>query len=77
MGQVAQAAGDLLSAEKYYLDALELAPEQAAPHFHLGVMYLQLSRAQPAYDNLVKASKLDPDGPYGWQAGRLLERYFP
>jgi len=77
MGQVAQAAGDLLSAEKYYLGALELAPEQAAPHFHLGLLYLQLSRAQPAYDNLVKARKLDPDGPYGWQAGRLLERYFP
>jgi tetratricopeptide (TPR) repeat protein len=77
MGQVAQAASDPLSAEKYYLGALELAPEQAGPHFHLGLLYLQLSRAQPAYDNLVKARKLDPDGPYGWQAGRLLERYFP
>jgi len=77
MGQVAQAAGDPLSAEKYYLGALELAPEQAAPHFHLGVLYLLMGRAQPAYDNLAKARKLDPDGPYGWQAGRLLERYFP
>jgi tetratricopeptide (TPR) repeat protein len=77
MGQVAQAASDPLSAEKYYLGALELAPEQAAPHFHLGVLYLQMGRSQPAYDNLVKSQKLDRDGLYGWQAGRLLERYFP
>ncbi len=77
MGQIVQAAGDPLSAEKYYLRALELAPDQAALHFHLGVLYLQMGRAQPAYDNLVKTQKLDPDGPYGWQAGRLLERHFP
>jgi len=77
MGQVAEAASDPLSAEKYYLGALELAPEQAAPHFHLGVLYLQLGQAQSAYDNLVKTQRLDPDGPYGWQARRLLERYFP
>jgi tetratricopeptide (TPR) repeat protein len=77
MGQVAQAAGDPLSAEKYYLGALELAPDEAALQFHLGVLYLQMGRAQPAYDNLVKTQKLDPDGFYGWQAGRLLERYFP
>ncbi len=77
MGQVMQAAGDQMSAEKYYLSALELAPDQAAPHFHLGMLYLQMSKAQPAYDNLVKAQILDPDGSYGWQAGRLLERYFP
>ena len=77
MGQIMQAAGGPLSAEKYYLRALELSPDQAAPHFHLGMLYLQMGKAQPAYDALVKAQKLDPDGPYGWQAGRLLERYFP
>jgi len=77
MGQIAQTAGDPLSAEKYYLGALELAPDEAALHFHLGGLYLQMGRAQPAYDNLVKTKKLDPDGFYGWQAGRLLERYFP
>ncbi len=77
MGQIMQAAGGQLSAESYYLRALELAPDQAAPYFHLGLLYLQMGEAQPAYDHLVKAQKLDPQGSYGWQAGRLLERYFP
>ncbi|MBU4226352.1 MAG: tetratricopeptide repeat protein [Chloroflexi bacterium] len=77
MGQIMQAIGVPSSAEKYYLHALELSPGQAAPHFHLGMLYLQMGKAQPAYDHLVKAHKLDPQGDYGWQAGRLLERYFP
>jgi hypothetical protein len=44
----------------------------------LGVLlYLELGREQPAYDQLIQARSLDPDGGVGWQAGRLLERYFP
>jgi hypothetical protein len=30
-----------------------------------------------AFSNLNQAKALDPDGPNGWQAGRLLEQYFP
>jgi hypothetical protein len=30
-----------------------------------------------AYSYLSLARTLDPNGPYGWQAGRLLEQYFP
>jgi tetratricopeptide (TPR) repeat protein len=77
MGQVSQAVGDPSSAERYYLRAVELAPNEAAPYLHLALLYLQLGRAQSAYDNLLKAQKLDPQGSSGLQAGRLLERYFP
>ncbi len=64
-------------AEKYFLKAIELAPDQPAPHLHLALAYLDFGQAASAYDKLVDTIQLDPEGDYGWQAQRLLEQYFP
>ncbi len=59
------------------IKALELDPTQAAPALHLGILYLQTGNHAAAYSYLNQAKTFDPDGPYGWQAKRLLEQYFP
>jgi tetratricopeptide (TPR) repeat protein len=64
-------------AKKDFLKAIELAPDQPAPHLHLALAYLEFGEAAKAYDKLMDAVQLDPEGDYGWQARRLLEQYFP
>jgi hypothetical protein len=57
--------------------AISLDPTQAAPALHLGLVYLQSGVQPSAYSYLILARTFDPNGPYGWQAERLLEQYFP
>ncbi len=76
-GQVATLLVAYVEAETHLLKAIELAPQEAAPHFHLALAYLESGQAALAYDKLQDTLSLDPDGPYGWQAQRLLEQYFP
>ena len=61
----------------YLKQSVELGPTQAAPALHLGLVYLQTGDRTRAYSFLILASTFDPDGPYGWQARRTLEQYFP
>jgi Flp pilus assembly protein TadD len=76
-GQAAFLLDDYPSAEDYLKKAIQLAPTQAAPALHLGLVYLQSGVLASAYSYLNLAKIYDPDGPYGWQAGRLLEQFFP
>jgi tetratricopeptide (TPR) repeat protein len=76
-GQILLENGDSTGAEVLLKKALELDPTQAAPSLHLGLLYLQTGDRTAAYSYLNQAKIFDPDGPYGWQAKRLLEQYFP
>jgi tetratricopeptide (TPR) repeat protein len=76
-GQIILETGDPVGAEALLKKALELGPAQAAPALHLGLLYLQTGDRPAAFSRLNQAMLFDPDGPYGWQAKRLLEQFFP
>ena len=76
-GQAAYLLYDYSTAETYLKKAIELAPTQAAPDLHLGLVYLQVGALPSAYSFINLAKTFDPNGRYGWQAGRLLEQFFP
>jgi tetratricopeptide (TPR) repeat protein len=76
-GQIQLEIGEPTLAEVYLKKAVEMGPTQAAPSLHLGLLYLQTGNRTAAYSYLNQAITFDPDGPYGWQAKRLLEQYFP
>ncbi len=65
------------AAETYLKKAVQIDPTQAAPALHLGLDYMQIGDRTSAYSYLNLARTFDPDGPFGWQARRLLEQYFP
>ena len=76
-GQVMTALEIYPQAETYLKRALELDATQPAPSLHLALVYLQKNDPSSAFPFLDQTKALDPDGPYGRQAGRLLEQYFP
>ncbi|MFA5874643.1 MAG: tetratricopeptide repeat protein [Anaerolineales bacterium] len=76
-GQAEFLLEDYTAAETYLKKAVQMSPSQAAPALHLGLVYMQTGDRTSAYSYLNLARTFDPDGPYGWQAGRLLEQYFP
>lgn len=76
-GQAELLLEDYTAAETYLKKAVQMSPTQAAPALHLGLVYMQTGDRLSAYSYLSLARTLDPNGPYGWQAGRLLEQYFP
>ena len=65
-----------LEGEKNLLRALEIDPDLAEAHYHLGSLYLQKQSNDRAYEHLVQAAELDGSGTTGTLARRLLERYF-
>jgi tetratricopeptide (TPR) repeat protein len=77
MGRVYFALGDLDAAKEIWEDVLQKDAETPAVYLYLGVLFLQQGNSKSAYDNLVQAVNLDPGGPYGAQAGRMLDQYFP
>ena len=77
MGRIYFALGDLDAAKEIWEDVLQTNPETPAVYLYLGVLFLQQGNSKSAYDNLVQAVNLDPSGPYGAQAGRMLDQYFP
>ena len=76
-GQILLENGDMIGAEVLLKKAFELDPTQAASSLHLGLLYLQTGDRTAAYSYINQARIFDPDGPYGWQAKRLLEQFFP
>jgi tetratricopeptide (TPR) repeat protein len=76
-GQILLETNDLVGAEVLLKKAMELDPTQAAPFLHLGLLYMQNGDRTAALASLYQAKAVDPDGPIGWQASRLLEQYFP
>jgi tetratricopeptide (TPR) repeat protein len=77
LGRVYFALGEIDTAQELWEDVLHSNPDTPAVYLYLGVMFLQQGNSKPAYDNLVRAVNLDPHGPYGAQAGRMLDQYFP
>jgi tetratricopeptide (TPR) repeat protein len=77
MGQVLLASGDLASARLYFDQAIKIAPDQAESYLHVGYLLLLQDQRNEAYNKLVIARRLDPEGSVGWQAQRLLDQYFP
>jgi len=61
----------------YLKKAAQLGSTMAAPVLHLGLVYMQTGDRRLAYSYLALAENLDPGGPFGWQASRLLKQYFP
>lgn len=76
-GEAEFSLGNYSAAEVYLQKAVEKGPNEAAPALHLGVVYLQTGERSAAYTYLNLAKTFDPNGLIGWQAGRLLEQYFP
>jgi tetratricopeptide (TPR) repeat protein len=70
-------AGLLYKAEQALTSAVKLAPDMALAHLHLGENYLRQGNGSSARDELRAAGRLDPEGPVGALAGKLLQQYFP
>jgi len=77
LGQALTLTGELDAAAEAFNSALSIDPQQAAVSLHVGLLCLETSDPACAYDALMDAWHLDPEGDYGWQAQRLLEQYFP
>jgi tetratricopeptide (TPR) repeat protein len=76
-GQVTFALGNRIEARHLFEKVVKLAPDQAAPHLHLALLYFDIRAPELAFIELKLAADLDPKGPVGWQANRLLEQFFP
>jgi tetratricopeptide (TPR) repeat protein len=77
LGRAYFATGDSKTAEKLWLDVMESHPGLANVHLYLGVLYLQQGNLDSAKSHLSQAKQLDPTGPFGYQAGHMLDQYFP
>ena len=77
LGRLLAADGETDTAEEMYKKAGAADPQNAAPRFHLALLYLQTNRPAQAKNSLQEVNALDPGGQYGAQAQKLLERYFP
>jgi tetratricopeptide (TPR) repeat protein len=59
-------------AERMLTRALELDPDSASAHGHIGMLYLQLDERASAYDHLIRARDLGNQ-----EAELVLKQYFP
>jgi tetratricopeptide (TPR) repeat protein len=76
-GRVSMMLDARLEARTLFMKAIDLAPLEPAPHYYLGLSFLESRMYTLAYDKFMDVINLDPTGIYGWQAQRLLEEYFP
>ncbi len=74
-GQVLAALDDHLNALSFYQRALEVDPEYAPAHFHLGIYYSTLEDRDSAVYHLQKALEYSTNPALRDQAGRLLSSY--
>jgi len=76
-GQAEFLLEDYPAAEIHLKKAFSLAPTEAAPALHLGLVYMQTGDRASALSYLTLAQTLEPESAFGLHAGRLLEQYFP
>jgi tetratricopeptide (TPR) repeat protein len=74
MGQVFLRLGDLFSAERFLLQALQQDPAFAPTYLHLGVLYRLQDRPDLANQAFAKAISLAPESPTADQAVRFLDQ---
>jgi len=72
LGWVLTLAGYHEEAEQNLVRALELDPQNASAHLHLGMLYLQTDEPARAHDHIVQARDLGNE-----EAGLVLKQYFP
>lgn len=77
LGQVLMALGQDESARVIYARAISLAPQEPAPRFHLGLLYLRHGNAKSARLYLQEALDLDPKGALAENIRHVIERYLP
>lgn len=77
LGRTLMATQQYDAAESFFLRALNVAPQNAAPAYHLGLLYLHTHELGLAKKYLLMAQRLDPTGSSGEQATDLLAHYFP
>jgi tetratricopeptide (TPR) repeat protein len=70
------AVGDLVSAERAYLQALAVTPNYAPALLHLGMLYMEQRDYDQAHSRLNAAAQQSADPVVADQARRLLARYF-
>lgn len=71
-GKEALLSGELDEALSAFREALEMDPENPIVHLNLGVAYKLKGQREVARLALQKAKELDPHGPSGAEADRLL-----
>jgi len=77
LGRALLESGQYDAAETFFKKALKTAPQDAAPAYHLALLYLQINQPDLAKKYLQSAQALDPNGLIGRQASGVLARYFP
>jgi tetratricopeptide (TPR) repeat protein len=77
MGYTMYQLGDLISAERFLLQAIEADSSFAPAQLHLGMVYLMQGKDDLALRQLRLVEELAPDSAAARQADRLLNRYFP
>jgi tetratricopeptide (TPR) repeat protein len=77
LGQVLFILGDLTSAERFYLRALEADPDHTSAHLHLGLAYMLQGERERARQEWSLVLSLAPGTPSADQAERLIKNYFP
>lgn len=70
-------AGYLIKAEESLLRALDVRPEFASAHVHLGLTYLRWGQNDLALEHWNRAVQVDGNGAMGRLATQLLNTYFP
>lgn len=60
-------------AEKEYKKVLRVNPDYVEAHYHLGIIYNLQEKDKEAKTSLEKVLKLDPEGPTGKNAKKLLQ----
>jgi tetratricopeptide (TPR) repeat protein len=71
--------GDLYSAQRMLLKAVDVDPQNSYAHYHLGMVYLELGEGDLAYQAFQAAMNLakDQDPILVDQIQRVLDQYFP
>jgi tetratricopeptide (TPR) repeat protein len=77
MGQTLVMLQDYSNGERFLTRALQLDPNYAPAHLHLGMVYLLQGDVTDAHQELSLAQNLLPNSSTGDQAQRLLDQYFP
>jgi tetratricopeptide (TPR) repeat protein len=77
LGQVFFVLGDLDSARRFYLRALEANPEHTPAMLHMGLVYILQGQRQRARQEWSRVISLAPGTQAAEQAQRLINNYFP
>lgn len=80
LGRAYMLDNDSLLAERFFIQAAAQAPDQAAPHFYLGLLYLNQEKFQSAQTQLKQTLQLaetSGESAIAAQASQILSQYYP